>query len=153
MPGTEPNSSPTELDTASAEAARIMEEKVRKVELAISIVLRTGVVLSVLVLAAGLALMFYRHPQYASITGSFSYHLLTGPHSPFPHSFSGLGASLANGQGQGLVVVGVLLLILTPILRVAVSVLAFVYEKDPPMVIVTLFVLSVLILSFFLAHA
>jgi len=57
------------------------------------------------------------------------------------------------GRGQGVVVLGVLLLILTPILRVAVGVLSFIYEKDPPMVIVTLYVLFVLILSFVLAGA
>jgi uncharacterized membrane protein len=51
------------------------------------------------------------------------------------------------------VVLGVLLLILTPILRVAVGVLSFMYEKDAPMTVVTLYVLAVLIASFFLAGA
>ena len=46
---------------------------------------------------------------------------------------------------------GVLILILTPILRVAVGVLSFLYEKDPPMALVTLYVLVVLVGSFFLA--
>jgi uncharacterized membrane protein len=36
---------------------------------------------------------------------------------------------------------------------VAVSILTFVYEKDPPMVIVTSFVLIALIGSFFLGRA
>lgn len=133
-----------------AEAAA-MEDKVRKVEVAISLVLRIGVSLSVLVIAAGLALMFVHHPEYSSITGHFSYSSLTSSQTQFPHSFGALGHSIAMGRGQGIVVAGVLLLILTPVLRVAVGVLSFVYEKDAPMTIVTLYVLVVLVGSFFLA--
>jgi uncharacterized membrane protein len=126
------------------------EEKVRGIELAISLVLRLGVTLSVAVIVVGLALMFVHHSQYATFTGRFSYHRLTSTTTRFPHTFSQLGASLAAGQGRGIVVVGVLLLILTPVVRVAVSVIAFVHEKDPVMTAVTLFVLVALIASFFL---
>ncbi len=128
-----------------------MEEKVRKVELAISLVLRIGVVLSVSVIAAGLGLMFAHHAAYLPIRGHFSYRELTSRSTAFPHSFSALGHSIALGEGRGIVVLGVLILILTPVLRVAVGVLSFVYEEDAPMAIVTLFVLAVLISSFFLA--
>lgn len=136
-----------------AEAA-VMEERVRRVEIAISLVLRVGVVVSVLVIASGLALMFAHHAAYLPIVrGHFSYHQLTSRRTPFPHSFGALGHSITTGHGRGIVVLGVLILILTPILRVAVGVLSFVYEKDPPMALVTLFVLAVLISSFFLAGA
>ena len=130
-----------------------MEEKVRKVEVAISLVLRVGVVVSVLVVAAGLGLMFAHHGAYLPIRGHFSYKELTSKKTPFPHTFAALGHSIAHGEGRGIVVLGVLILILTPILRVAVGVLSFLYEKDPPMTLVTLFVLIVLIGSFFLAGA
>ncbi len=135
----------------SPEEAAVMAEKVRKVEVAISLVLRTGVVVSVLVIATGLGLMFAHHSAYLPVSGHFSYHQLTSRSTPFPHSFSALGRSIARGQGRGIIVLGVLILILTPVLRVAVGVLSFVYEKDPPMALVTLFVLAVLIGSFFLA--
>lgn len=135
----------------SPEEAAVMEEKVRKVELAISLVLRIGVVVSVVVIASGLGLMFAHHGAYLPIRGHFSYKELTSKSTPFPHSFSSLGSSIAHGDGRGIVVLGVLILILTPILRVAVGVLSFVYEKDPPMALVTLFVLIVLVGSFFLA--
>lgn len=128
-----------------------MEEKVRKVELAISMVLRVGVVVSVLVVGAGLALMFAHHQAYVPITGHFSYRALTSSSTRFPHSFAALWRSIGRGDGRGIVVLGVLILILTPVLRVAVGVLSFIYEKDPPMTIVTLYVLAVLIGSFFLA--
>ena len=128
-----------------------MAEKVRKVELAISLVLRIGVVVSVLVTAAGLGLMFAHHGAYLPIRGHFSYRELTSKSTPFPHSFASLGHSIAQGDGRGIVVLGVLVLILTPVLRVAVGVLSFIYEKDPPMALVTLYVLVVLVASFFLA--
>jgi uncharacterized membrane protein len=133
------------------EEAAAMEEKVRKVELAISLVLRIGVVVSVLVIAVGLGLMFAHHSEYVSVFGHFSYQRLTSKTTSFPHSFGALGRAIASGEGRGIVVLGVLILILTPVLRVAVGVLSFVYEKDPPMTIVTLYVLAVLVGSFFLA--
>lgn len=128
-----------------------MEEKIRKVEVAISLVLRVGVVLSVAVIAVGLGLMFAHHGDYVPMSGHFSYRNLTSKTTPFPHSFSALGRSIAAGDGRGIIVLGVLILILTPVLRVAVGVLSFLYEKDPPMALVTLYVLVVLIGSFFLA--
>ena len=128
-----------------------MEEKVRKVEIAISLVLRIGVVVSVLVIAIGLGLMFAHHGDYLPIRGHLSYRELTSRATPFPHSFRSLGHSIARGDGQGIVVLGVLILILTPVLRVVVGVLSFLYEKDTPMALITLYVLVVLVGSFFLA--
>ncbi len=135
----------------SAAQVAAMEEKIRKIEFAISLVLRVGVILSVSVIAVGLGVMFYHHGDYASITGHTSYKTLTSRTTPFPHSLGQLRHSLAHGDGRGIVVLGVFLLILTPILRVAVGVVSFFYEKDIPMALVTLFVLFVLIASFFLA--
>lgn len=128
----------------------VADEKLRRAEAAISAVLRTGVTLSVGTIAAGLAMMFAHHPAYRSISGNFSYHRLTSVSTPFPHTFAQLGASLAAGQGKGIVVLGVLLLILTPVARVAVSVVAFVSERDAAMTGVTLFVLAALVASFLL---
>jgi uncharacterized membrane protein len=130
-----------------------MEEKVRRVEIAISLVLRTGVLLSVAVIATGLGLMFAHHAAYVPVTGHFSYRELTSRSTPFPHTFASLGRAITRGEGRGIVVLGVLILILTPVLRVAVGVLSFVYEKDLPMTLVTLYVLAVLVGSFFLAGA
>ena len=129
-----------------------LTRRVRQVELAISWVLRIGVLVSVLVIAVGLLLMFLHHPQQARLLDdSSNYRALVRPGADFPHNLAQLRAALAAGRGSGVVVLGVLLLILTPMLRVAVSVLSFVYERDPPMVLVTLFVLLVLVLSFVLA--
>lgn len=124
--------------------------RVRRVELAISLVLRIGVTVSVAVIASGLALMFVHHPEYGHLSGSFSYTRLTSSTAQFPHTFSQLGAALDAGEGRGIVVIGILVLILTPVLRVAVSVISFLYERDRAMTLVTLFVLAALVGSFFL---
>jgi uncharacterized membrane protein len=137
-------------DVSPEEATR-MAEKVRQVEVVISLVLRIGVVVSVAVIAVGLGLMFAHHGAYAAIHGHFSYQQLTSRTTRFPHTFSSLGHSIARWQGRGIIVLGVLILILTPVLRVAVGVLAFIYEKDTPMTLITLYVLAVLVGSFFLA--
>lgn len=130
-----------------------MERRVRNAELAISLVLRVGVLVSVAVIAAGLGLMFAHHGEYLPIRGHYSYRELTSRSTQFPHSFKSLGHSLARGEGRGVIVLGVFILILTPVLRVAVGVVTFLYEKDLPMALVTLYVLVVLVGSFFLAGA
>ncbi|CAG4920813.1 MULTISPECIES: DUF1634 domain-containing protein [Acidithrix] len=135
------------------EQAKVMNEKIRMTEITISLVLRIGVALSVAIFIVGLVVMFAHHPAYAKLSGSLSFHSLTSPSSQFPHSFSGLWNSLAKGQGRGIIVLGTMVLIITPVLRVAVAIVSFSIEKDPAMTIVTIYVFAVLILSFFLAGA
>lgn len=137
----------------SPDEARAMEEKVRQVELAISLVLRIGVLVSVAIIAAGLVVLFAHHTDYLGLRGPVSYTTLTSTSTPFPHSFGALWHSIAQGEGQGIILLGVLVLILTPVVRVAVGVLSFLYEKDLPMALVTLLVLALLVGSFFLAGA
>jgi len=48
--------------------------------------------------------------------------------------------------------VGLLLLIATPVMRAAVSIFAFVYQHDRTFVIITSVVLAILLLSFALGH-
>lgn len=140
-----------EEDRAGTELAG-SEEALRRIELAVSWVLRVGVSVSVLVIAAGLAVMFAHHGDYFAVTGHASYRGLTGAHSQFPHSLAALAHTLARGEGRGIVVIGVVILILTPVLRVGVGVVSFLVEHDLPMALITLYVLAVLVGSFFLAR-
>jgi uncharacterized membrane protein len=55
--------------------------------------------------------------------------------------------SVRGGHGRGLIQLGLLLLIATPVARVAFAVVAFVLEEDRLYVGVTLIVLAVLLLS------
>ncbi len=118
------------------------DRRVRRLELVISYVLRIGVVVSVAVILAGLVLSFVRHPGYS---GTIDYHSVAGPGYHFPDTFAAVAHSIASGGGRGFIMLGLALLVLTPVMRVAVSVFGFIFEKDPPMVAVTIFVLAVLI--------
>ncbi len=137
-------------NNAAKPRREIDEGKVRQTEIAISYLLRTGVVLSVLLVSAGLGLTFAHHNSYLHFSSNVSYHSVTSTSYSFPHTISQLFSDLSHGKGRGLIGLGLIILILTPVLRVAVGVLSFIYEKDPPMAIVTTFVLGVLIASFFL---
>jgi uncharacterized membrane protein len=122
-------------------------EKARQVEILISVLLRVGVVVSLIVIAFGTAITFFHHPNYA--TSSSELQRLTKPGGAFPHAIKQTIQGVKELQGRAIVVLGLLLLIATPVMRVAVSIFAFVYEKDRFFVIVTSIVLGLLMLSFF----
>jgi uncharacterized membrane protein len=71
----------------------------------------------------------------------------------FPHTLGELWIGLLGLHSQAIITLGLLLLILTPVLRVAVSVIAFGLEHDRKYVIITLIVLAILITSFILGKA
>ena len=61
------------------------------------------------------------------------------------------GALLA-GRGAAIIMAGLLMLIATPVLRVGVSIFAFLLQEDWVFTIVTAVVFGLLILSFFLGR-
>lgn len=123
-------------------------DKVRQVELLISNLLRVGVASSLVVVVLGTVLMFVHHPEYLSSPPALQ--RLTKPGAAFPHSARDVIAGVRTFRGESIVVVGLLLLVATPVMRVAVSIFAFVYERDPRYVVITTIVLALLLLSFFL---
>jgi uncharacterized membrane protein len=62
-------------------------------------------------------------------------------------TFSGILADATAFRGRGIIQLGLLLLIATPVARVAFSVVAFALERERLYVIVTLAVLAVLLFS------
>jgi uncharacterized membrane protein len=78
---------------------------------------------------------------------------LTGESAAFPRSVSWLVDSLASGQGRAVIVLGLLLLIATPVLRVLVSLTVFARQGDRIYVLITATVLLLLALSFILGKA
>jgi uncharacterized membrane protein len=62
-------------------------------------------------------------------------------------TLSGIVKDALAFRGRGLIQLGLLLLIATPLARVAFSVLAFAIQRDRLYVVVTLIVLAVLIYS------
>jgi len=126
------------------------EERVRQVELLISNLLRTGVTASLVIVVLGTVLSFVHHPQYVSSPAELQ--RLTRPGAAFPRSLGDVWAGVRDLSGQAIVVVGLLLLIATPVMRVAVSIFAFMYEGDRTYVLITSVVLALLMLSFALGR-
>lgn len=140
------------MQTAATPAdERHAEARVRKVELAISNLLRVGVGTSLLIVLVGTVVTFVHHPRYLSSRHALG--PLTKPGAEFPHSVPSVIRGIQHSQGRALVMAGLLLLIATPVLRVAVSVLAFVYQRDRTFVIITAVVLALLVASFVLGKA
>ncbi len=105
------------------------DTQVRRAELAISNTLRGGVLLSATFIVLGLLLLVLR--------GTNS--------STFPHSLPAVVQSVAQGNPRGIIVLGLLLLLFTPVLRVAVSLLTFALVRDWTFVGITTLVLIILV--------
>ena len=113
----------------------------RRMDLAISAVLRTGVLASSALVALGGVLFLLQHGHEISFYGTFAGQ---------PEALTSLPGILklaVSGNGYGLMQAGVVLLLLTPIIRVAFSALAFVFQHDWTYVGIALFVLGVLLYS------
>lgn len=110
-------------------------EELAAVELVVSRFLRAGVVLSAVVIGTGL-LMFL-------ITDSSGY-----PDAVFPTGLIEIVQGLMALKPYGIILTGLFLLILTPVLRVAVSLLVFWKQRDWMYMGITTVVLGILIISF-----
>jgi uncharacterized membrane protein len=110
-------------------------------ELAIGNLLRAGVLLAVGVVLVGEGVLLARHatarPDYAVFHGEPS-NLRT---------LKGIVATALSFQGAGIIQLGVLILIATPVARVAFSAAAFAVEHDGLYVVITLIVLGILLFS------
>jgi uncharacterized membrane protein len=122
-----------------------------RTEAAISRLLRIGVAASLVLLAGGSLLSFFQEGGYGR--NALDVARLIGPGGSFPRTAAWLAAGIARLNGQAVIVAGLLLLIATPVLRVAVSVVAFARERDRTYALITAFVLLLLIVSFELGRA
>ena len=103
--------------------------------------LRVGVVLSSLIVLIGGGLYLTRHG-----TELPNYHMFHGEPSEL-RSILGIIKDASSFSSQGIIQFGMLLLIATPVMRVAFTVVSFIIQRDRIYVGVTLIVLSVLIFS------
>jgi uncharacterized membrane protein len=121
------------------------------VDTAISRLLRGGVLLSISVILVGLALSFIHHPQYVSSKTDLVH--LTDAGTVYPHTLGDVFTRVRNARGQAIVMVGLLLLIATPVARVGFSIVAFAIERDRLYVLITAAVLTLLLVSFLIGAA
>ncbi|MGE5306969.1 MAG: DUF1634 domain-containing protein [Alphaproteobacteria bacterium] len=124
------------------------DERVRRVELIISNLLRAGVLGSLALVVLGTVLTLAHHPEYLASPADLS--RLVQPGAAFPHSTRDVFEGVRLLSGQAIVTAGLLLLIVTPVMRVAVSIFAFIYQGDRTFTLITALVLLLLLLSFFL---
>jgi uncharacterized membrane protein len=103
--------------------------------------LRAGVLLSAAVVSVGAFIYLIRHGL--SVT---DYYAFRGEPNDLRH-VRGILRQAVGLHGRGIIQLGLLLLIATPVARVAFSVIAFAIEKDRMYVFFTLIVLAVLLYS------
>jgi uncharacterized membrane protein len=116
----------------------------RRIEVILGNLLRTGVLVSAAVVLLGASIYLSRHAHDPA-----DYRVFRGEPSEY-RTIRGVIQSVivGRGRGQGLIQLGLLLLIATPIARVAFSVVGFAIERDRLYVTFTLIVLAILLYSF-----
>ena len=112
-----------------------------RIEVILGNLLRAGVLLSAAVVLCGACIYLFRHGH-----GPADYRVFRGEPSEF-RTIRGVIQSVKDGRGRGLIQLGLLLLIATPIARVACSIVGFAIERDRMYVAFTLIVLAILLYS------
>lgn len=110
----------------------------------ISYALRFGVSVAALVILAGLVVFLALGPRTGESPTLHGY--LHGQH-PVSLTPAGIFRAVGNGEPLAVIYVGLFLLILTPVLRVAMTVILFLAQRDWIFVLVTATVLAVLIVG------
>ena len=127
---------------AAPEAAAEWIEKV------ISRILFVGVIAALTLIVAGTVTSFIHHPDYA--TSPPALPRLTSPGENTMQTILQVEAGILNFRGRAVVMAGLLLLILMPVVRVAVTIVVFAHQRDWTYMALTIIVLALLIISFLL---
>jgi len=113
----------------------------QQIEVIIGNLLRYGVMLSAAVVFLGACIYVSRHLHEPA-----NYRIFKGVPSEF-RTIPGVLKSIRDGRGRGWIQLGLMLLIATPIARVAFCIVAFARERDRMYVVFTIIVLAVLLYS------
>jgi uncharacterized membrane protein len=124
----------------------MMEKAEQRMDEIMGQLLRTGVILAAVFVLAGGAVYLARHQ-----TPVIDYRVFQGEPEEL-RTVTGIFHEALALHGRGLIQLGLLILIATPIARVAFSVVAFLYQRDWTYVVVTLIVLGLLVYSLFGEH-
>jgi len=112
----------------------------------LGIVLRSGVILSGAIIAIGTALFLANH-SLDDTSAYLAYNPGLIPHGNFPASLTSIGSGLASLDPSSIIQLGFLVLLATPVARVALSLFLFVAEKNRLYVYLTAAVLAILLFS------
>lgn len=117
--------------------------KDKDMQLIIGWILRAGVAVSMVIVFIGGVLFVFRHgnstPDYRNFNGV--------PY--FIHNTNGIIDGALNFKGQAIIQLGIILLIATPVMRVAFSVIGFIIEKDYLYTAISLLVLLIIAISMY----
>ena len=105
-------------------------------------ILQGGVILNAIIILAGLIMMSLQPDKFAP-----------QKLQAFPQTFGQVWTGLLRLDPQAVIALGLLLLVATPVMRVAVSIFAFAVERDWRFVVITTLVLLILLFSIFYVGA
>ena len=100
-------------------------------------VLQVGVIISSVIIVLGMGLYFL-HPAGRQQT------------TLMPHTLAQVFQGVLLLQPAAIIALGLIILIATPVVRVAISILAFAFEHDRKFTVISTIVLLILLLSFLL---
>jgi uncharacterized membrane protein len=107
----------------------------------VAFLLRFGVNVAAGIVVLGGIVFLYRHGRELP-----HYEVFRGEPSDL-RTIGGTARNAAALSGRGLIQLGLLVLMATPVARVALSLIVFTFQRDRTYVVVTLIVLALLLLS------
>jgi uncharacterized membrane protein len=125
----------------------------RRLELMLGNLLRIGVIISAVIVLIGGVIFLYRHGlEHIDNPDGVEYlKFFRGEPVEFRRP-EGVIEKAWELRGRGLIMLGLLVLIATPVARVLFSAVGFAWERDWVYVLATLTVLTLLLLSLFMGH-
>ncbi len=118
-----------------------------KMSLIISALLLTGLAIALLLAIAGEALSLARYANFET-----HYRVFNGEPTDLK-TIHGVIADVLKGKSRAIMQLGVIILMGTPVARVALSAVTFAMEKDRQYVIISCLVLAALLYSFLSSSA
>jgi uncharacterized membrane protein len=113
----------------------------QRLEVIISVLLRTGIIISAAVVLLGGTCFLSKHGHETP-----DYHVFHETSTTY-RTISGVIRAAGPSDCQAVIQLGLLLLILTPVARVAFSLVGFGLERDGTYVVLTSIVLAILLYS------
>lgn len=124
-----------------------MSDPADRIELTVGQLLRVGVLAAAAVIAVGLTLVLSRgHDGYGAGTVA-QFSVDAAALDPQAHGAAALRRALAAGEPGAIVQLGILMLMLTPVLRVITTAVMFLVRGDRAMAAIAAVVLLVLVMS------